>query len=135
MTEPALGEVGRAELVVQQPDCASDLNVGNAPDEKFPPVFATTRMIALMEMAGARLLKPLLQEGEMSVGVTVDIIHSAATPIGAKVTATATYRGRDGKLFVFDVLAHDPGGEIGRGTHKRAIISRERLMSGAAKRL
>lgn len=135
MTEPALGEVGHAELVVQQSDCASDLNVGNAPDEKFPPVFATTRMIALMEMAGARLLKPLLQEGEMSVGVTVDIIHSAATPIGAKVTATATYRSRDGKLFIFDVAAHDPGGEIGRGVHKRAIISRERLLSGAAKRL
>ena len=135
VTELALGEVGRAELVVQPSDCASDLNVGNAPDEKFPPVFATTRMIALMEMAGARLLKPLLQEGEMSVGVTVDIIHSAATPIGAKVTATATYRGRDGNLFVFDVIANDPGGEIGRGTHKRAIISRERLLSGAAKRL
>lgn len=135
MTEPALGEVGRAELIVKQSDCASDLEVGNASDEKFPAVFATTRMIALMEMAGARLLKPLLQEGEMSVGVTVDIVHSAATPIGAKVTATATYRGRDGKLFVFDVAARDPGGEIGRGTHKRAIISRERLMSGAAKRV
>ena len=132
---PEIGAVGTAELVVEQTDCASALDVGNAPDEKFPPVFATTRMIALMEMAGARLLKPLLQEGEMSVGVTVDIIHSAATPIGAKVTANATYRGRDGKLFIFDVVAHDPGGEIGRGTHKRAIISRERLLSGAAKRL
>jgi fluoroacetyl-CoA thioesterase len=125
---------GTAALVVQQSDCASDLKVGNASDEKFPAVFATTRMIALMEMAGARVLKPLLHEDEMSVGVTVDIIHSAATPIGAKVTATATYRGRDGKLFVFDVVAHDPAGEIGRGTHKRAIISRERLMTGAAKR-
>ncbi len=135
MTEIEAGTIGRAELVVQQADCASALDVGNAPDEKFPDVFATTRMIALMEMAGARVLKPLLQEGEMSVGVTVDIIHSAATPIGAKVTATANYRGRDGKLFLFDVVAHDPGGEIGRGTHKRAIISRERLLSGAAKRV
>ena len=135
VTEPGAGAIGSAELVVEQSDCASDLNVGNAHDEQFPAVFATTRMIALMEMAGARLLKPLLQEGEMSVGVTVDIVHSAATPIGAKVRATATYRGRDGKLFVFDVIAHDPGGEIGRGTHKRAIISRERLLSGAAKRL
>jgi predicted thioesterase len=35
-------------------------------------------MIALMEMAGARVLKRLLQEGELSVGVAVDIIHSAA---------------------------------------------------------
>lgn len=135
MTEAEIGAVGTAELVVQQSDCASALDVGNAPDEQFPAVFATTRMIALMEMAGARVLKALLRDGEMSVGVTVDIIHSAATPIGAKVTATATYRGRDGKLFVFDVVAHDPGGEIGRGTHKRAIISRERLLSGAAKRL
>ena len=134
MSEPKPNETGTATLVVQQSDCASDLNVGNASDEQFPAVFATTRMIALMEMAGARVLKPLLQEGEMSVGVTVDIIHLAATPIGAKVTATATYRGRDGKLFVFDVIAHDPAGEIGRGTHKRAIISRERLLAGAAKR-
>lgn len=134
MNGPEPHATGAAELIVQQSDCASDLKVNNAPGEIFPAVFATTRMIALMEMAGARILKPFLQSGEMSVGVTVDIIHSAATPIGAKVTATATYRERDGKLFVFDVIAHDPAGEIGRGTHKRAIISRERLLAGAAKR-
>jgi fluoroacetyl-CoA thioesterase len=134
VNEPEPNATGTAELIVQQTDCASDLKVNNAPDETFPAVFATTRMIALMEMAGARVLKPFLQSGEMSVGVTVDIIHSAATPIGAKVTATATYRGRDGKLFVFDVIVHDLAGEVGRGTHKRAIISRERLLTGAAKR-
>jgi predicted thioesterase len=55
-------------------------------------------------------------------------------PISAQVTASATYRGREGKLFVFDVIAHDPGGEIGRGIHKRAIVSRDRLLAGAAKR-
>ena len=131
---PESNAIGTTELIVQQSDCASDLKLDNAPDETFPAVFATTRMIALMEMAGARVLKQFLQSDEMSVGVTVDIIHSAATPIGAKVTATATYRGRDGKLFVFDVIAHDPAGEIGRGTHKRAIISGERLLSSAAKR-
>jgi len=134
VSEPELNAAGSAALVVQQSDCASDLKLDNTPDEAFPAVFATTRMIALMEMAGARILKPFLQSGEMSVGVTVDIIHSAATPIGATVTATANYLGRDGKLFVFEVIAHDPAGQIGRGTHKRAIISRERLVSGAAKR-
>lgn len=87
-----------------------------------------------MELAGARLLHPLLQAGEMSVGAHVDVSHTAATPIGATVTATATYRGRDGKLFVFEVVAYDPAGEIGSGTHKRAIVSRERLLAGAAKR-
>ena len=55
MSEPAPNAVGTAELVVEKSDCASDLNVNNAPDETFPEVFATTRMIALMEMAGARV--------------------------------------------------------------------------------
>jgi len=134
MTEPQSGTSATAQLVVTEADCANALRLSDDPLDDFPAVFATTRMIALMELAGARLLHPLLHSGEMSVGAHVDVSHTAATPIGAKVTATATYRGRDGKLFVFDVMAHDPGGEIGRGTHKRAIISRDRLITGAARR-
>jgi len=132
--EPKIGASATVDLVVREADCASALQLSDDPRDNFPPVFATTRMIALMELAGARILHPLLQSGEMSVGAHVDISHTAATPIGAKVTARATYRGRDGKLFVFDVIAHDPAGEIGRGTHKRAIVSRDRLIAGAAKR-
>lgn len=119
---------------MQELDCASALQSSDHPQDQFPQVFATTRMIALMELSCARLLHPLLQAGEMSVGVTVDIIHSAPTPMDATASATSRYRGRDGKLFVFDVTANDPAGEIGRGTHKRAIVSEERLLAGAAKR-
>jgi fluoroacetyl-CoA thioesterase len=133
-TKPKIGASATVDLVVREADCASALQLSDDPRDNFPPVFATTRMIALMELAGARILHPLLQSGEMSVGAHVDVSHTAATPIGAKVTAGATYRGRDGKLFVFDVIAHDPAGEIGRGTHKRAIVSRDRLIAGAAKR-
>jgi fluoroacetyl-CoA thioesterase len=131
---PKVGVSATADLIVTEADCANALRLSDDPSDQFPAVFATTRMIALMELAGARLLHPLLQPGEMSVGAHVDVSHTAATPIGARVTATATYRGRDGKLFVFDVVAHDPAGEIGRGTHKRAIVSKERLLAGAAKR-
>jgi predicted thioesterase len=134
MTEPKVGATATVQLFVRDSDCANALQLSDDPRDDFPPVFATTRMIALMELAGARIMHPLLQPGEMSVGAHVDVSHTAATPIGAKVTATATYRGRDGKLFVFDVVAHDPGGVIGRGTHKRAIVVRDRLLAGAAKR-
>jgi fluoroacetyl-CoA thioesterase len=134
VTAPEVGATATVDLVVKESDCASALRLSNDPRDDFPAVFATTRMIALMELAGARLLHPLLQPGEMSVGAHVDVSHTAATPIEARVTATATYRGRDGKLFIFDVVAHDPGGEIGRGTHKRAIVSRDRLITGAARR-
>jgi fluoroacetyl-CoA thioesterase len=132
MSSPELDALATAELVVGPNDLASTLVF--APGDDFPPVFATARMIALMEVACARQLVPFLEPGQMSVGVTVDVIHSAPTPPGAKVVATSKYLGRDGKLFVFEVVAHDPGGEIGRGTHKRAIASTERLLAGAAKR-
>ena len=134
MTEPEIGASATVDLVVRESDCANVLNLSDDPRDNFPAVFATTRMIALMELAGARLLHPLLQPDEMSVGAHVDVSHTAATPIGATVTATATYRGRDGKLFLFDVAAHDPAGEIGRGVHKRAIVFRDRLLAGATKR-
>jgi len=134
MTGPEIGARATVDLVVRESDCANALRLSDDPRDQFPAVFATTRMIALMELAGSRLLHPLLQSGEMSVGAHVDVSHTAATPIGAKVTATATYRGREGKLFVFDVIAHDPAGEIGSGVHKRAIISKERLIAGAARR-
>lgn len=132
--EPEIGASATVNLVVRESDCASALKLSDDPRDDFPAVFATTRMIALMELAGARILHPLLRPGEMSVGAHVDVSHTAATPIGVKVTASAAYRGRDGKLFVFNVVAHDPGGVIGRGTHKRAIVSRDRLIAGATKR-
>jgi predicted thioesterase len=79
-------------------------------------------------------LKPLQKAGELSVGVVVDVKHTAATPVGAWVEAEARYTGREGKLYVFEVIARDPVGEVMRGTHKRAIIQESRLLEAAAKR-
>jgi predicted thioesterase len=92
-------------------------------------------MIALMETAGARAMRPLLQPGQLSVGVTVNIKHLAATPNHTQVSATATFLGMEGKLYKFKVEAFDPGGKIGEGEHSRAITSTERLMQGATARL
>ena len=130
--EPELNSTATATLIVGPPHLASSIS-GETGDQ-CPPVFATARMIALMEVAASRLLIPLLGPGELSVGVTVDINHTAPTPLGAEVTATARYTGREGKLFVFEVSCADEGGEVGRGWHKRAIVSTERLQAGAAKR-
>lgn len=132
MTEPAVDSTASARLTVESSDLASVLNL--EPGDVFPPVFATSRMVALMEVAAARVLGPHLREGELSVGVTVDVIHTAATPPGGTVTATAKFVGKDGKLFLFEVSAADDAGEIGRGTHKRAVVAAERLVAGAARR-
>ena len=131
MPELEINTTASASIVVQTSDLASALQID---DDKFPPVLATARMVALMEVAAARVLKPLLGPGELSVGVSVDVVHAAPTPVGASVVATATFTGREGKLFVFQVVASDDAGEVGRGTHKRAIVSTERIVSGAARR-
>lgn len=131
--EPQPRSVATAQLTVGERDLASVVGLERA--DEYPRVFATSRLVALMEVAASRILRPHLEAGEMSVGVSVNIVHTAATPLGATVVATATYTGRDGKLFTFEVLAADDGGEVGRGTHKRAIVSSERLSAGALKRM
>ena len=131
-SEPVVGNKASASLVVGDGDLASA--VGLEPGDEFPRVFATARMVALMEVAASRVLKPHLSPGELSVGTLVDVVHTAATPPGATVTAEALLVARDGKQWVFEVVASDEGGEVGRGKHKRAVISAERLAAGAAKR-
>ena len=130
--EPEIDVTATAELVVGSNHLASSISTDGG--DSFPAVLATARMIALMETAAARVLQPFLGPGELSVGVTVEIIHSAPTPPGVLVTANARYTGREGKLFVFEINAHDEGGEVGRGSHKRAIVQTERLVRAAAKR-
>ena len=87
-----------------------------------------------MEIAASRVLQPFCAPGEMSVGVTVETTHTAATPPGSTVRAHARYLGRDGKFYAFEVWAEDEKGEIGRGKHSRAIVERARLEASAARR-
>ncbi len=118
---------------VQSSDLAKELSID--PDDDFPEVYATSRMIALMELASARLMKPMLSEGELSVGVNVNVNHLAATPNNATVKAISIYEGMEGKLFKFSVTLIDAGGKAGIGTHTRAIVKTKRLINGANERV
>jgi predicted thioesterase len=128
-----IGDTAQAGFRVQAGDSAAALAIG--PEDSFPDVFATSRMVALMEIAAARLVRPELQAGQHSVGVSVQVRHTAATPVGGMVRAVATYLGPDGKLLRFKVEAFDEAGLIGDGEHARAIVGTERLLAGAAKRV
>src|SRR5947209_20273322 len=97
---PDAGAEASASLVVQDADLAAVLAA--APGEAYPRVFATTRMIGLMELAAGRVLQPHLAEGELSVGVVVEVKHTAATLPGMRATAHAKYLGREGKLYRFE---------------------------------
>lgn len=122
-----------ASKIVTYEDTAKAISLEEG--DNFPEVYATTSMIALMELAGARAIIPLLAGDQLSVGVGVDIKHLAATPVGVEVKAVATFLEMEGKLFKFKVEAFDPGGLIGKGIHTRAIIDTERLLAGAKSKL
>lgn len=127
-----IGATAEVALEVRYADTAHAL--GALTEDTFPEVLATSRMIAMMELAAAKLLRPLLREGELSVGVNVNVRHLAATPLGGRARAVATYAGPEGKLHRFRVQAYDDAGLIGEGEHTRAVILTERLMAGAMKR-
>jgi len=120
-------------MMTTDADMASAL--GGESDDQFPEVFATSRMIAIMELAAARVMKKLLSPAQLSVGVGVNIMHLAATPNHTEVSAKATFLGMEGKLYKFKIEAFDTGGLIGKGEHTRAIIEFDRLVASANKRV
>ncbi len=128
-----VGTKDTIEFKVKESDLAKNLEI--SPDDNFPPVFATARLVALMECTAAKVLIPLIGEGQLSVGVEVNVKHLAPTLTEDVVKATATFVGMEGKLYKFEIQAEDSGGVVGTCTHTRAIITEERLMSGANKRV
>lgn len=126
------GATATLKRLVSTQDLASAY--GSGADEKYPDVMSTPAMLGLMERACAEVMRGELRDGQLSVGVNTQLTHSAPTPVGAEVTATATFRAMEGNLFVFDIVAKDEKGRVGSGTHARAIVDRAVIENKAASR-
>lgn len=92
-------------------------------------VFSTPSMINLMEHAAREALRPFLSDSEETVGIDVSIEHTGAALPGSNVIGRATLVAIEGRKLSFDVATVCEGREIGRGTHRRAIIDLERFVS------
>ena len=128
-----IGTKASIEYKVENKDLAKNLQI--SVEDNFPEVFATARMVALMECSAAKMLLPFLEEGQLSVGVEVNIKHLAPTLSGDVAVSTATFEGMEGKLYKFSLEVVDSAGVVGTGTHTIAIVTEERLMAGANKRV
>ncbi len=96
-------------------------------------VFSTPNMILLMERAAREALRPVLEDGEESVGIEVHIQHLEGAAMGATVRGVARVTGVDGRRISFDVEAWAGKRLIGRGTHSRAVVTLSRLIKNLAK--
>lgn len=123
MPELKPGLTGTAETVVRETNTALAMGSGSL------HVFATPSMIALMEQAACNAVACCLDEESTSVGTFVNITHDAATGMGKQVTATATLTAVEGRKLVFEITVADEDKQIGKGTHERFIVNKEKFMA------
>jgi predicted thioesterase len=95
-------------------------------DEK---VLGTPWMISFMERVSNRLVAAQLPEGQISVGVHVDVRHLAATPVNVEIRVRAEVLEVLKNRVQLSVEAWDSQDKIGQGTHLRAVVDKERFMS------
>ncbi|MFM1967058.1 MAG: hypothetical protein RL134_2783 [Actinomycetota bacterium] len=115
--------------VVTHDDTARALGSGDV------PVLATPRLIAWLEAATVGAC-PDLAPDETSVGTRVDVEHLLASPVGARVDASAEVVHRDGRLLRFAVTAQHDVGEgpvlIAQGHVTRVVVRRDPFLARAA---
>lgn len=98
-------------------------------------VFATPAMTALMEKTASESVMQYLAEGEGTVGISLNVRHVSATPIGLTVFCESELVEIDRKRLVFSIKVSDEKGLIGEGTHERFIINNEKFMEKAMAKL
>jgi predicted thioesterase len=132
MTElPELTPGLSATIQFQVKDASSARQLGSGTVD----VLATPEMVRLMEVAAVAALSDHLPPGYTSVGVSLDIQHVAATPVGLGGEVRVTLTEVQGRRLKFQVVGHDDVEEIGRGTHERVLVEAESFAARANRKL
>ncbi|MFI5322404.1 MAG: thioesterase family protein [Thermodesulfobacteriota bacterium] len=103
--------------------------------QMMPKVFSTGFMIGLIEWACVRFVNDYIDwPREQTVGIDVNLNHTAATPPGLTVKIKGELTEVDGRKLSFSIVAHDGIDLISEGTHQRFIIDAERFKARAEKK-
>lgn len=127
--EITVGMKAEVTTLVEREDTAKEVGSGSL------LVYATPCMVALMEGAACEAIEEALGEDKTTVGIELNIQHTSATPVGLEVRAEAEVTAVDGKIITFELKAFDEAGEIGKGTHKRAIVPVQKFLDKAYAKL
>jgi len=100
----------------------------------LPDVFGTPCLGGLMERVSAELIDEHLNPGEQSVGISMNLKHSAATPIGMGVRVRTEVVAVEGRKLTFKLEAFDDMEKIGEATHERFIIVADKFNARVAEK-
>ena len=109
MAELIIGKSHEVSALVTETKTAVSVGSGSL------QVLATPVMCGLMEQAASELTDSMLEPENTSVGISLNIQHVAATPVGMKIKASAELVAVDGRKLSFKLQAFDEAGEIGHG--------------------
>lgn len=100
----------------------------------MPPVFATAYLVGFVEWTCIEALRPFLTAQQRTVGVHVELSHSAATPMGMEVTAEVELISIEDKRLRFKVICRDAVEVICEGHHDRYLIDVEKFLKRVSKK-
>jgi predicted thioesterase len=121
MKEITLGATRVENHVVADEDVITFLGPGGA------RVLSTPRMILFMERTCRNMMAEVLTDGFATVGMHLNIWHTAAAPEGATVAYRAELIKVTSRRCEFRVEARMGEKLIGEGTHLRAIVDTKRF--------
>jgi fluoroacetyl-CoA thioesterase len=93
----------------------------------MPYVAATPYLVGMAEMACSRLVKDLLEPGQVTVGSRVVIDHLGPSKVGAELVIKAALLQRERNRFKFSVTVEDGARTVAKVEHERAAVSLEKM--------
>lgn len=119
------GLTAKVRLTVGDADTAQALGSGDV------PVLGTPRVVALAEAATVLATARVLEPGETTVGVRVEVDHRAPTPVGHEVVAEAVLVEVVGRRLVFEVTVREEDLVVADGRVERIVVDRHRFVAKA----
>ena len=91
--------------------------------QAMPRVLATGFMVGLFEWACIQAINPHIDwPEEQTVGIHINLSHTAATPPGLTITVKGKLEEVEGRKLSFSLVADDGVDKISEGTHDRFVI-------------
>ena len=102
----------------------------------MPDVLATGFMVGLIEWACIQAVNPYLDwPKEQTVGIGINVTHTAATPPGLTVMVKVKLDRVEGRKLTFSISADDGIDTISEGIHERFVIDAAKFNAKVSKKL
>ena len=116
---------GHAALRVTTENTAKALGSGEL------PVLATPAVAALVEKTCWQTIAPELELGLTTVGTSLQLAHTAPTPIGMVVQCDCEVLEVTDRRVRFSFRVYDDVTEIAHGEHERYLVDADRFLKKA----